>query len=309
MKLSNVPLTCLFYLLGSTCFAQEPPQNLYVDSTGQVYVQTNAPIYFFISSDDTQPKKEPIPSHDEKANPMFFDGDGLHYLQYTNNGKRIKYMIIADGQAPKPHIKAETGLILARKTRIYAEANAQFRPSATDKYSGTKEIYIAINGNNFSLSTKPFSLQNEGENDIKIFAIDNVGNISDTTAYSIIISPEVVFRVDNIHFETGSSQILAESKSKLAEMLEILQTYPELQLQVDAHADTRGSAEANLALSQRRAVSVVNYLVSKGILANRIKATGYGDTKPTNECLKGVKCSDSQHLLNRRVEFRFMLPK
>lgn len=298
-----------FLLICTTGLAQEAEPNIYVDSTGQIYVRADAPIYFFIADENNTAEKTLLPCPDEKSNPMYFDGDGNHFLQYNSNGKNIKYMIIADGKSPKPRIKTKNGLLFARKTRIYANGDALFIPQASDQRAGVKKIFTAINGGSFNLVNGSFSLEKQGENEVKIFAIDNVGNTSDTIAYSIILSPEVVFKIDDIHFETGSSKIIEESNSKLLEILEIMLNYPELILQIDAHADTRGNSESNLALSQRRANSVISFLANKGISNNRLKAKGYGDTKPINECIKGVKCTETQHRVNRRVEFRFMLPK
>lgn len=70
------------------------------------------------------------------------------------------------------------------------------------------------------------------------------------------------------------------------------------QIQISGHTDSKGSDELNKGLSQRRAESVVNYLVGKGIAASRMKAVGYGDSRPidTNQ-------SDDGRSKNRRVEF------
>jgi outer membrane protein OmpA-like peptidoglycan-associated protein len=59
-----------------------------------------------------------------------------------------------------------------------------------------------------------------------------------------------------------------------------------------------------MSLSQQRANSVVNYLVSKGISRSRLTAKGYGETRLVNKCANGVECTEGQHQQNRRTEFR-----
>jgi len=73
-----------------------------------------------------------------------------------------------------------------------------------------------------------------------------------------------------------------------------------------SHTDSRGNDDFNQSLSQQRANSVVNYLVSKGITRSRLTARGFGETRLTNRCSNGADCSESQHQRNRRTEFRVL---
>ncbi|HNQ00543.1 MAG TPA: OmpA family protein, partial [Bacteroidia bacterium] len=75
--------------------------------------------------------------------------------------------------------------------------------------------------------------------------------------------------------------------------------YPEAKLSVEGHTDNTGNPEKNVTLSQKRCESVKNYLVSKGIDANRLTATGYGDTRP----IADNKTADGR-AKNRRVELK-----
>ncbi|MCY1538605.1 Photosystem I chlorophyll a apoprotein A2 [compost metagenome] len=81
---------------------------------------------------------------------------------------------------------------------------------------------------------------------------------------------------------------------------------PSLEIELGSHTDSRGKDSYNLALSQRRAQSVVNYLVSKGISRMRMKAKGYGETQLLNGCEDGVPCTDEQHQENRRTVFKVL---
>jgi len=303
---------CLFILIATTShslFAQKADSNIFIDANGQIYVKVDAPIYFFVSDNNEPNNKVLIPSSDSLANPMYFDGPGKHYFVYNNKGERIRYLILADAKGPKPNVKVEKGLLFGKENRFYVDIDSKISIDAKDDFSGLKQLYYSLDGGQFNLFTENISFNKEGESELKVYAIDNVGNIGDTSSFKIIVSPEAIFKIDNIYFETASARLLNESSNNLAEMLQLMREFPELILEIRAYADARGSSESNKTLSERRAQSVANYLTSKGIDARRIKAKGLGDSNILNDCVKGVPCPDSKHKQNRRVEFKFSLPK
>jgi len=70
-----------------------------------------------------------------------------------------------------------------------------------------------------------------------------------------------------------------------------------------SYTDSRGSSEYNIKLSQRRAVSVVAYILKNSDLSEeRVKGIGYGESGIKNKCYNGVKCSRQEHQVNRRTE-------
>ncbi|WP_421762968.1 OmpA family protein [Ekhidna sp.] len=108
-----------------------------------------------------------------------------------------------------------------------------------------------------------------------------------------------------INYEVGSAELTRSSLRIIdTKLLTRMQEEPNSIVEIGSHTDARGSAEANQSLSERRAKSVVEYLISKGIDKERLLAVGYGETKPLNECVDGVQCSDSKHAANRRTEFK-----
>jgi peptidoglycan-associated lipoprotein len=72
---------------------------------------------------------------------------------------------------------------------------------------------------------------------------------------------------------------------------------------LSAYTDSRGNANYNVLLSQRRAESAVEYIVKQGINKNRLKAKGFGAQDLLNRCAVGIKCSEVEHQVNRRTEF------
>ncbi|OUL59944.1 hypothetical protein B8T70_22940 [Flavobacterium sp. AJR] len=106
-----------------------------------------------------------------------------------------------------------------------------------------------------------------------------------------------------IYFDLDGANIRKSSEKELNKVVQILKDYPRLTVDIKSHTDSRGDNAYNLKLSDRRAKATINYIVSKGIKADRVTGQGYGETQLINKCADGVKCSEKQHQLNRRSEF------
>jgi len=109
-----------------------------------------------------------------------------------------------------------------------------------------------------------------------------------------------------ILYEFNSARLTVDSKRIIDEKLLPILKAKAVDMELMSHTDSRGNDDYNLALSQQRANSVVNYLVSKGISRSRLSAKGYGESRLINRCSNGVKCSEEDHHKNRRTEFRVM---
>jgi outer membrane protein OmpA-like peptidoglycan-associated protein len=101
-----------------------------------------------------------------------------------------------------------------------------------------------------------------------------------------------------VYFDFDKADITPNSKLALNKLIEIFKQYPETNLLVEGHTDDKGANDYNLALSQRRATAVGNYLKSYGISASRLTINWYGETQPKVE-----NTSDVARAENRRVEF------
>jgi outer membrane protein OmpA-like peptidoglycan-associated protein len=104
-------------------------------------------------------------------------------------------------------------------------------------------------------------------------------------------------------FDLGKATIRKTSEPQLQKIVDILKQYPTLKLDIRSHTDSRQSASNNTILSEKRAQSTKNWLISKGVDGNRLTAKGFGETQLVNKCADGVKCSEKQHQQNRRSEF------
>ncbi|KZS42649.1 cell envelope biogenesis protein OmpA [Aquimarina aggregata] len=110
-----------------------------------------------------------------------------------------------------------------------------------------------------------------------------------------------------INWNLGSATLTAQAKSIIdTRLMPVLANNPGAKMEIASHTDARGSKSNNKELSDRRAQSVVSYLITKGINASRLVANGYGETRLKNRCADGVTCTERQHASNRRTEFRLI---
>jgi len=120
--------------------------------------------------------------------------------------------------------------------------------------------------------------------------------------------PKDPIRIPNVQYEFDRSELTAASKIAIdTSILVLLQNNPLIIVELASHTDSRGNDNYNLKLSQKRAESVVNYLISKGIPAERIKPKGYGETRPVapNDKPDGSDNPEGR-ALNRRTDFRII---
>ena len=113
-----------------------------------------------------------------------------------------------------------------------------------------------------------------------------------------------VIRIQNINYDFSKSGVRRGVVAELDEILNMLSQNPTMKIELSAHTDSRGSNRYNERLSNQRAVSAKQYLVVRGIAANRITAVGNGENQLLNGCKDGVKCSEAQHAGNRRLEIK-----
>jgi len=114
-------------------------------------------------------------------------------------------------------------------------------------------------------------------------------------------APVEIIKLDGINFPHDSAELTAASIAILDNAVATLNRRDKINVEVAAHSDSSGKDSYNMALSNRRAASVMNYLVSRGIAADRLTSKGYGETQPivSNETSEG-------RAQNRRVELRVM---
>ncbi|GAB3165545.1 OmpA family protein [Telluribacter humicola] len=118
-----------------------------------------------------------------------------------------------------------------------------------------------------------------------------------------------VFRLDNIYYDLNKFNIRSDAAKELNRVLALMKKYPDLTIEIRSHTDSRANAEYNQTLSERRARAAFAYLQRKGIDPKRMTARGYGESELLNDCADGKECTDADHQLNRRTEFKILTVK
>jgi outer membrane protein OmpA-like peptidoglycan-associated protein len=147
--------------------------------------------------------------------------------------------------------------------------------------------------------------------------IDNFDSISTVTKDKEItknivlekIKAGVTFKIENVFYDFAKASLREESKAELDKLADFLLKNDNINVELSSHTDSRGSDAANKKLSQARAQSCVDYLITKGVKKQNIVAKGYGESKLVNRCKNNVKCSEEEHQANRRTEIKILSVK
>ncbi len=137
----------------------------------------------------------------------------------------------------------------------------------------------------------------------------NEKNFSTTTEFALehqfeikLIPESIIVQIDNVYFDFDKSNIRKDAKIVLDNLVDLMNKYPNMIIEVKSYTDSRGSHQYNEKLSQRRAKSTIDYVLKKGISATRINGLGYGETVLVNNCVDKANCTEAEHQLNRRSE-------
>ena len=114
----------------------------------------------------------------------------------------------------------------------------------------------------------------------------------------IIVAEKI--ELDAIYFDFDKSNIKAEAAFELDKLVQIMNKYPEMTVSIESHTDSKGPSSYNQRLSERRAKTTSQYVISKGIDSSRLISTGKGESSPVVDC---TNCSKEEDQLNRRSEF------
>jgi outer membrane protein OmpA-like peptidoglycan-associated protein len=193
---------------------------------------------------------------------------------------------------------------------LRADKNYIFEADDKDPVlSGVKKMYIADSkGRIYKVITK----NGEGKFSFKVIDADKalLGEFVVDDPWLAVLElkhnkeKEELTIVENIYYEFGSFKFDEAGQKVLDKVITVLNSNPKLFIELSSHTDSRSSDEFNLALSKKRAEYAVSYMIAKGINKKRLKAIGYGETKLLNKCANNVECTDEEHKVNRRSEFK-----
>ncbi|WP_103071457.1 OmpA family protein [Aquimarina sediminis] len=191
---------------------------------------------------------------------------------------------------PKVVVKLidETGKIIATTT---SNENGTY---TFEEISCGKKYSLLATKSNYRSDSKIFFTTAVDKNEVKI----------DMHLTPLIIKKEIV--VNPIFFDFDKHNIRADAAYELENIVNVMKDNPKMVINIESHTDSRGSNKYNLKLSNKRAKSTRDYILSRGISPDRIpNAIGYGESQLLNKCgiTKGQPCTEKEHEENRRSVF------
>jgi outer membrane protein OmpA-like peptidoglycan-associated protein len=179
------------------------------------------------------------------------------------------------------------------ETRADAEGKFSFPLDSASAYSllAEKEGFFAARQRVTTVGKMPPQSQLPNE-------VNEVRLTANLVLNEIVKEKAIV--LENIFYDFDKADIRPDAAEELDKLVEILQDNPRISIELSSHTDSRGVDIYNQDLSQRRAQSAVNYIISKGIDRARITAKGYGESRPV---VRNAK-TEEQHQRNRRTEFK-----
>jgi outer membrane protein OmpA-like peptidoglycan-associated protein len=201
-------------------------------------------------------------------------------------------------------IDKESGTPIAgMKVAIYDEDGTNYLDIETDASGAYKACKLPLDKDLYiGAAKKPDYFSNTER--FKITKGNDI--VKDIFTQKIVIGKAI--KVENIYFDPSKFDVREDAKAELDKLVSLMKNNPDIIIELSSHSDCKGPAAPNLTLSDKRAKASAAYIVSKGINKDRIKGKGYGETKLLNDCgCEGKvesKCSDEQHAINRRTEFK-----
>ena len=209
-----------------------------------------------------------------------------------------------------------SGMAIDRKTKLplvdvsimaynsYSEVLGETKTNYEGKYAievpCEKIVKMIAAKPNYSSDEKTVETTKENGAEIKDVNFE-LSNYDD-----LVVKKKGVEKVDvnPIYFDYDKYDITPLAIEELAKVVFIMKKFPNIRIKIESHTDSRGKDSYNLKLSDNRAKSTRDYIVSQDIDSSRIEsAIGYGESRLINKCKNGVKCTEEEHLLNRRSDF------
>ena len=193
------------------------------------------------------------------------------------------------------------GLIILSDRTMKEVAKQKTKEDGTFAFNEVdcKELYYYLRGEKEKYETAEVKVNadKEGETYYEMLLKPREVAISKNTDLAKI------FNIKEIYFDLNKSDIRPDAAVELAKIVEVMKQYPKMKVDIRSHTDSRASDAYNLALSDKRAKSTLEWIVKQGIERKRLTAKGYGETRLVNGCSNGVPCTEEEHQANRRSEF------
>ena len=169
----------------------------------------------------------------------------------------------------------------------------EINPNSTYSIRGSKKSY--------NPSTVEFSSDAKGNINKNIALL--LESYEDAEKKIVEENGKIQIKINPIYFDFDKWNIREDAALELNNVVDVMKKYPTMKIEVGAHTDCRGPEEYNRNLSDKRANSVREYLVSQGIATENVKSVGYGESQPLNHCVREGICKEKEYDINRRCEF------
>lgn len=267
---------------------------------------------------DVENLRAPLNSPKDDFGVLFNDDNKTGYLSSNRNGGvglddiyRFATGIKAEPKSQEK-IYAVNGAVVEKGT---SQPIAGLEILLLNKDKGTQSTVLSDANGKFA-----FTLEKETDYIVKgnpqQYFTSQTGEIStkgisQSTIYDIKFELErakdvFTVKLNNIFYDFNKWNIRPDAVGDLNKVNAFMVNMPNVKMELVAHTDARGKAAYNQMLSEKRANSAMDYLVNKGVAADRLTAIGKGETELLNQCADGVKCTEAQHQLNRRTEFKIV---
>lgn len=239
----------------------------------------------------------------------------------VNIGSQSKDIEVKLAKEASPEMKLEI-LVLDKSTNqpipgaiinIISKSTPEKVKSSTDK-NGKLMMAGIVSNNEYYISVE----KETGEQDRRYLTVkQNLNTIGKQgpaylkeVIYLELVEKNVAIKIDNIYYDLNQHYIREDAAKELDKLVKVLLDNPTIEIELSSHTDCRSSYQYNMNLSAKRAEAAVKYISSKGVAARRMISAGYGESKLMNNCacegnLKS-SCSDAEHQLNRRTEFKIL---
>ena len=198
---------------------------------------------------------------------------------------------VVDAETGKP-IAGATVIVYDTEENEIAKAMTTPQGEADFTLPGSVDYSIQVNADDYESNMASVSKEEDGEVDL-VIELNPIEEI--ITEEEIVLNP--------IMFDFDKSNIRKQAAFELDKLVQVMKKYPDMVIKVNSYTDRRGPESYNQGLSERRAQSTVQYVISQGIDESRISGEGFGESDPKVDC---DQCTEEQYEMNRRSEFKII---
>ncbi|MFN3755265.1 OmpA family protein [Flavobacterium sp.] len=256
-----------------------------------------------VNLNDSKPAQnlgKPVNSEKDDFSFSFNKNLNIGYFSSNRNGSddifsatplcKAEAIILVTNSKTKAPLANASVAILDLKGNVIATEKSNAEGKVTYPIECNVGYGLQASAQNFETATSAVKAIKAGETVVEVALIPSEVIITDT---EVILNP--------IYFEYDKSNITAQGAVELNKLVKVMQDNPSMVIFVKSHTDSKGSQAYNLNLSEKRAQSTVQYLISKGISQGRISGKGFGSMEQKVKC--GINCTQEQDAQNRRSEF------